>query len=193
MLDDQRQARKIRRDVIDDFRMAIVHIRTEQAAHYGQHGQSPLLRLLEDRIKRTIVEAPADAGSARLQGEAHEAQIHDPSDFFERSRTEWLRGLGFDIRRMADDEGVLFIVRDLRVTYVRPAVLDDLLGITVAVEHLGRAQFTLFQRALRGQEVLAEASINLACVAAGSFRPLRLPDVLRARLQPTLPQTEEPA
>jgi acyl-CoA thioester hydrolase len=114
-------------------------------------------------------------------------------DFFERSRTEWLRGLGFDIRRMADDDGVLFIVRDLRVTYLRPAVLDDLLGITVAVEHLGRAQFTLFQRALRGQEVLAEASINLACVAAGSFRPLRLPDVLRARLQPTLPQTEEPA
>jgi acyl-CoA thioester hydrolase len=114
-------------------------------------------------------------------------------DFFERARTEWLRGLGFDIRRMADDDGVLFIVRDLRVTYLRPAVLDDLLGIAVAVEHLGRAQFTLFQRALRAQEVLAEASINLACVADGSFRPLRLPDALRARLQPTLPQTEEPA
>ena len=114
-------------------------------------------------------------------------------DYFERARTEWLRGLGFDIRAMAEAEGILFIVRELRVGYARPALLDDLLAVTVAIEHLGRAQFTLFQRALRAQEVLAEASINLACVAASSFRPLRLPEVLRARLQPTLPQTEEPA
>jgi acyl-CoA thioester hydrolase len=116
--------------------------------------------------------------------------------FFERARTEWLRSLGYDLRRMADDEGVLFIVRELRVAYLRPAELDDLLGITVAVEHLGRAQFTLSQRAVRGEEVLAEASVNLACVAAGSFRPLRLPDALRrlpVMVLELAPQTEEPA
>jgi acyl-CoA thioester hydrolase len=104
-------------------------------------------------------------------------------NYFERARTEWLRGLGFDIREMAERDGVLFIVRALRLGYARPAVLDDLLGITVAVEHLGRAQFTLFQQALRAEAVLAEASINLACVAAGSFKPLRVPDILRERLQ----------
>ena len=104
-------------------------------------------------------------------------------NYFERARTEWLRGLGFDIREMAQRDGVLFIVRHLRVGYSRPAVLDDLVGITVAVEHLGRAQFTLLQQALRAEEVLAEASVNLACVAAGSFKPLRVPDVLRERLQ----------
>jgi acyl-CoA thioester hydrolase len=114
-------------------------------------------------------------------------------NYFERARTEWLRGMGFDIRRMAERDGVLFIVRAVRVAYARPALLDDLLGITVALEHLGGAQFTLRQQATRAAEVLAEASVNLACVAAGSFKPLRVPDVLRQRLaQLQLRQADQP-
>jgi acyl-CoA thioester hydrolase len=101
--------------------------------------------------------------------------------YFERARTEWLRTLGFDIGAMAR-EGVLFIVREVRVNYARPALLDDALVITVGVEHLGRAQFTLDQRALRGGELLARGSVNLACVSAGEFKPLRVPDSLRAAL-----------
>ena len=40
--------------------------------------------------------------------------------------------------------------------YLRPAELDDLLTVTAAVEHLGRAQFTLEQRVLRGAELLVQ-------------------------------------
>ena len=58
----------------------------------------------------------------------------------------------------------MFIVRELRVAYARPAQLDDLLDVTVGVEHLGRAQFTLAQQVLRGGEALVRASVNLACV-----------------------------
>jgi acyl-CoA thioester hydrolase len=101
--------------------------------------------------------------------------------FFERARTEWLRHLGFDIGVMAR-EGVLFVVREIRVSYSKPAVLDDALTVTVGVEHLGRAQFTLEQRALRAGELLARGSLNLGCVSAGDFRPLRIPDTLRAAL-----------
>jgi acyl-CoA thioester hydrolase len=103
-------------------------------------------------------------------------------DYFERARTEWLRDLGFDIRALAERERLLFIVRELRVSYARPAVLDDLLTVTVGVERLGRAQFTLAQRALRGEEELAHASVNLACVASGSFKPVRVPEALLARI-----------
>jgi len=103
-------------------------------------------------------------------------------DFFERARTEWLRHLGFDIRRLAEADGILFIVRELRVAYARPAQLDDLLTVTVAVQHLGRAQFTLAQQVLRGEELLANASINLACITVGSLKPARVPEALRATL-----------
>jgi acyl-CoA thioester hydrolase len=105
-------------------------------------------------------------------------------DYFERARSEWLRALGFDIGEMAQREGVVFIVRDLRIAYAKPARLDDLLAVSVAVEHLGRAQFTLFQVVRRDGEALVCASVNLACVAAGSFKPLRVPEAVRRRLEP---------
>jgi acyl-CoA thioester hydrolase len=68
------------------------------------------------------------------------------------------------------------------VNYRKPALLDDALTVTVGVEHLGHAQFTLQQRALRSGELLARASINLACVGASDFRPVRVPETLRAAL-----------
>jgi len=103
-------------------------------------------------------------------------------DYFERARTEWLRRLGFDLRAMTERDGVLFIVRELRAAYVRPARLDDLLDVTVGIQHVGRAQFTLGQQVLRGAELLAQASVNLACVHSAGFRPLRVPEALIARL-----------
>jgi acyl-CoA thioester hydrolase len=112
-------------------------------------------------------------------------------DFFERVRTEWLRHLGFEIRRMAQSDGILFIVREARLAYARPAQLDDLLTVTVAVQHLGRAQFTLAQQVLRGEELLVNASVNLACVTVGSFKPARVPENLRATLLGELPADQE--
>jgi acyl-CoA thioester hydrolase len=99
-------------------------------------------------------------------------------DYFERARTEWLRRLGFDLRRMAEHDHMLFIVRELRAAYARPALLDDLLSVTVGVEHIGRAQFTLGQQVLRGEELLVQASVNLACVDSVGFRPVRVPEPL---------------
>jgi acyl-CoA thioester hydrolase len=45
--------------------------------------------------------------------------------FLERSRTEWLRSLGFSQQQMAREPGVLFMVVNLSVEYRRPARLDD--------------------------------------------------------------------
>jgi acyl-CoA thioester hydrolase len=103
-------------------------------------------------------------------------------DYFERARTEWLRRLGFHPPALAERERVLFIVRELRVSYARPAVLDDLLCVTVGVEHLGRAQFTLTQQVLRDMERLVWASVNLACVEPATLKPARLPERLRDML-----------
>ena len=92
-------------------------------------------------------------------------------------------------------DGVLFVVTDTRVRYLRPARLDDLLDVTVRIEHAGRAQMTIAQQAWklapthvgpraaphadaqRGAkpELLAEGTIRIGCVAAGTFRPARIP------------------
>jgi len=106
--------------------------------------------------------------------------------FFERARTEWLRALGFDVRTLAAQDGLLFIVREVRVNYMRPAFVDDLLTATVELEHLGRAQFTLGQRVLRGEELLVQGSINLACVTTDGLKPVRVPLRVHAVLQAAL-------
>jgi len=103
-------------------------------------------------------------------------------NFFERARTEWLRQLGFDVCQLAEHEGVLFIVRELRVNYLRPAQVDDMLTVTAAIDNLGRAQFTLDQRVLRGADLLVQGSVNLACVSVEGLKPARVPPRLYAAL-----------
>ena len=95
--------------------------------------------------------------------------------YFERARTEWLRSLGHAQEAMRAEAGVMFIVTDTRVRYRRPARLDDLLIVTVQVQHAGRAQMTVAQQAWRGTELIAEGSIRIGCVDAGTYRPQRIP------------------
>ncbi len=101
-------------------------------------------------------------------------------DFMERARVEWLRVQGFEPQELARTFGLVFIVRHMDIAYVKPAVLDDLIIVTAAVEKLGRAQVTLAQEITRGNEVLVRASVNLACVATGSLKPMPVPDELRS-------------
>jgi acyl-CoA thioester hydrolase len=103
--------------------------------------------------------------------------------FFERARTEWLRSLGHEQERLRAQTGIVFIVTDTNLHYLRPARLDDLLAVTVHVEHAGRAQMTIAQQAWRqqspaGHELLARGTIRIACVDAGTFRPQRIPTAI---------------
>ena len=113
--------------------------------------------------------------------------------FFERARTEWLRSLGFEQERLRAQTGSIFIVTDTRVRYLRPARLDDLLAVTVHVEHAGRAQMTIAQQAWRqlprGEELLAEGTIRIGCVDAGTFKPQRIPTAIAESLNATPPST----
>lgn len=102
--------------------------------------------------------------------------------FFERARTEWLRALGFEQQAMLESEGILFVVVDTAVRYLQPARLDDVLDVSVEVRDAGRAALTLAQQARRGNTLLAEGTIRIGCVAAGTFRPRRIPNPILERI-----------
>jgi len=101
-------------------------------------------------------------------------------DFMERARVEWLRSHGFEPQELARRFRLLFIVRHLDIAYLKPAMLDDLVTVTAAVQKLGRAQVTLLQEVFRGREALVRASVNLACVVTGSLKPMPVPDEVLA-------------
>jgi len=111
--------------------------------------------------------------------------------FFERARTEWLRALGFGQEQLKRETGGMFVVGETTARYLRPARLDDLLGVTVRVLQQGRSSLTFEQQVWRGDTLLTEGEIRIGWVepdpATGDFRPRRIPAAVLARLQPALP------
>ena len=102
--------------------------------------------------------------------------------FLERARTEWLRALGFELDALARDHGAMFIVRSLSIEYLRPAAFNDEIAATVELGEVGGGQIFLKQRITRGAEELATARVRLACVNTATFRPVRIPPPVAARI-----------
>lgn len=103
--------------------------------------------------------------------------------FLERARTEWLRALGFDQSQLARTHGVAFAARSLSVEYLKAAQLDDALNVIAEVESMGRAQLVFAQRVERGNEVLLEAKLRVACIDAKRLKPAPIPDEVRTKLE----------
>jgi acyl-CoA thioester hydrolase len=98
--------------------------------------------------------------------------------FLERARTEWLRTFGVSQQMLAKDPGVVFTVVSLSIQYRRPAKLDDELTITCEPNVDGAASVRFAQRIYRGDTLLVEADVLVACVDAQTLRPKRLPGFL---------------
>ena len=99
--------------------------------------------------------------------------------FFERARTEWLRSLGFGQEALRTSAGIAFVVSETRLRYRRPARLDDVIDVSVAIVHMGQASLEIAQEARRAGELLAEGTIRIGCVELGTFRPCRIPNDIR--------------
>jgi acyl-CoA thioester hydrolase len=102
--------------------------------------------------------------------------------FFERARTEWLRSSGLNQDRLAQEEGLIFVVRRAALDFVRPARLDDMLEVTVEPQKLARVYVQLVQEASRGGQVLARAEVQVACLSLRGFKPAAIPQFVRDKL-----------
>ena len=106
----------------------------------------------------------------------------------ERGRSDYLRLLGTDARRMIDGrasdqpgghEPAAFVVRHMTCDFRRPARMDDVLEVTTRVKELGGASVTLLQTIARDGHDIFEAEVTVVLVAV-SGKPLRLSETLRA-------------
>lgn len=105
--------------------------------------------------------------------------------FFERTRTEWLRALGFGQQVLRDESGGMFVVSETAVKYHAPARLDDTLVVTAELQSGGKASLTIAQRAYlrtstqadpsQPDRLLAEGTIRLGWVDSTTLKPGRIP------------------
>ena len=106
--------------------------------------------------------------------------------FMERGRTNYLRLIGVDHAELweaanSEAPGFAFVVRSMHIEFLKSARMDDLLTVATAPEDVKGASMWLTQRVMRGEEVLLEARVKVACVASGRARPI--PKALRLAMQ----------
>lgn len=97
------------------------------------------------------------------------------AQYFEVARVEALRSLGLSYKRM-EEEGVLLPVRELRVTYHKPAFYDDELSIITRIERLPSVRID-FNYEVRdaADALLTEASTTLVFLDRTTNKPCRAP------------------
>lgn len=104
--------------------------------------------------------------------------------FAERARCEWLREWNIPAVTMLPDHGFQIVVRHLTADYFASSYLDDLLDVETSIVDLGNASFTMQQRIMKGETLLADLKVVLVCVNKAG-KAIRVPDILRNKIEPT--------
>ena len=112
--------------------------------------------------------------------------------FMERGRTNYLRLIGVDHRALfeaaqKEAPGFAFVVRSMRIEFLGPARMDDVLDVVTETEEVKGASVTLYQRILRGPDLLLEAHVRVAFVSGGRARPI--PKPLRLAMSANRPES----
>lgn len=102
--------------------------------------------------------------------------------YMERARNAYLREQGFPLLTLRDQHQVLFVVTEARLKYLLPARLDDELRVTLGIIKAGGAGVEFEHLVLRGTDCLVKGEIKLAILNSVTFKPCRMPQVLRPSL-----------
>jgi acyl-CoA thioester hydrolase len=109
-------------------------------------------------------------------------------NFFERTRTEMLRHLGFQQNELREEYGVIFAVRSMQIEYLSPAKFNDLVQVSATISQTKKASLTFEQSIKRDEVTLCTASCKIACLDSTKLSPKAIPDFL---LKQFLTETNE--
>ncbi len=100
----------------------------------------------------------------------------------ERGRSDFLRLLGSDHRRLIDGSGgtepAAFVVRRMTFDYYRPARIDEMLVVETSVKEVGGSSITLNQVVKRDDQRIVEADVTVVLISV-SGKPLRIAEEIR--------------
>lgn len=103
--------------------------------------------------------------------------------FMERARTEALRAMGIELDQWQNEDRRLFVVRSIEVKYHKPAKFNEQLRVHANMQNVKRASLVCHQPIYRGDELLVDASVQLACVDADQLSPVAIPAAMKEAFQ----------
>ena len=96
-------------------------------------------------------------------------------NFFERTRTEWLRSKGLQQSVMREQANVILAIRKMDIDFVMPARLDDLLTVSTEVVSHSKVSMKVDQHMHVGDSLVAKARVQIVSLNAEKFKPMRFP------------------
>ncbi|MFH2138689.1 MAG: YbgC/FadM family acyl-CoA thioesterase [Candidatus Omnitrophota bacterium] len=97
--------------------------------------------------------------------------------YMEESRTEFCKHHGVDMKKLMD-EGTLFAIVNIEVSYKSPARYQDTIRVHTKLEKVGRSSVIFVQTIKRNEQLLVQAKVTWACINK-EFKPKAAPDSIR--------------
>jgi acyl-CoA thioester hydrolase len=109
--------------------------------------------------------------------------------FMERGRTNHLRLMGAEQHALfsevaTETPGFAFVVRSMKLDFLKPARMDDVLDVVSWPLAVKGASIVLAQEVRRGTHVLVAAEVRLAFISEGRAQPI--PKSIRALMKADL-------
>jgi len=103
--------------------------------------------------------------------------------FMERARTEWLRDFEIDQKALKDNLNLMFVVHEIDIKFMRPAVFNDEIQVQTKLKKLGSVKIELEQKIFRSSELLIESQVVVASVNSISMKPMRIPNEIKLLME----------
>ena len=103
--------------------------------------------------------------------------------FMERARTEWLRDFKIDQKAIKDNLNLMFVVHEIDIKFMRPAVFNDEIQVQTKLKKLGSVKIELEQKIFRSSELLIESQVVVASVNSISMKPMRIPNEIKLLME----------
>lgn len=104
-------------------------------------------------------------------------------NFMERARTEWLRSLKINQQILKKELNLLFVVHQINIKFIKPAIFNDLIDVETALKHLTSVRVKLEQHIKRNHDLLITASVVIVGVNARTFKPVRIPEQIKSLME----------
>lgn len=82
------------------------------------------------------------------------------------------------------ERGIDAVVAETALRFRAPARFDDVIGIALRIERLGRSSIATAFDVVRGDDVLVEGTMRHVVLSRETWRPVEMPGWVRAGLEP---------
>ena len=104
--------------------------------------------------------------------------------YIERGRTEHLRELGFELATIAEEIGLVFVVKSVKANYLLPAFLDDTIEVQTSIELVKHASLIFAHKItnIEKNTVLFNAEVKVVSVLKNNLKPCAFPQEIMEKL-----------